>query len=79
MKIFDLTLETYPVSNTETQVILKPSDLAIENYIADCVVISGTPTEELLNNHKIEMREILFNKFKELESVEQSLKDEYIL
>jgi hypothetical protein len=80
MKIFDLTLETYPVSNNETQVVLKPSDVLISHYIADYSIFNTSDlSSEVLNNHLLSMKEFLFNKFQALENVEQSLKDEYVL
>ena len=79
MKVFELTLETYPLDNTDMQVVLKPTDPEVSKYIADYVVMEQTTSVETLNNHKITMRDVLFNKFQELEGVDQTLKEEFIL
>lgn len=79
MKVFELTLETYPLDNTDMQVVLKPTDPELSKYIADYVIMEQTTSVETLNNHKIAMRDVLFNKFQELEGVDQTLKEEFIL
>lgn len=80
MKVFELSVELFQVSETETQVVLKPADADICNYIADNRLFKIVDaTDQALNNYKLEMRENLFNKFQALPNVASDLKNQFTL
>lgn len=79
MKKFTLTEDITILDNGNVYVFLKPSDALIEKYIGTGTEFDSTYVQLDIDNFKTEMIEKLFNDFKGLEQVPDSIKNQFEL
>lgn len=80
MKLFILEAFKIIEDDLEVNIILKPTDSLINNYIATAKVYSNEiEADEDTANFITEMTPLLFNTFKEMENVPLAIRDMFYL